>query len=119
MKISDFKNEEAIDLLADIMEPTARLLSNSKLKEAIKANKTKGEIIKLILKEGKAEIMEILAYLHREDPQKFKCTVVSITKDLFDILNDEDLKDFFTSQAQMMAKESSTSAMANTEEQKN
>lgn len=116
MRISDFKNEEALDLLADIMEPTAKLLSKPELKQAIVDGSTKGAIIKAILKEGKSEIIEILAYLHREDPKTFECNVISITKDLFDILNDEDLKDFFTSQVQMMASESSISAMANTEE---
>ena len=36
MKISDVKNEEALDLLADILEPASEIIADEEVKKAYK-----------------------------------------------------------------------------------
>lgn len=102
MKISEYKGEEAIDLLADLIAPATRILSNPQLALAVKNGKNKLEIARLIMKADKKATMEILALLAGVPVDEYECTVPSILKQLLEILSDEDLMSFFTSQAQMM-----------------
>jgi len=114
MKLTDFKDEEALDLLADILEPTARIFTDEDLKISIKNKASKIEIVKLAIKNHKSDVIEILARVDGKDPKNYSCNIITITKSLLDLLNDEELVDFFTLQGAMMEEESSTSVMANT-----
>lgn len=115
-KISEYKNEDAIDLLADIIEPTAKIFANKELKKAINNKATKIELIKVALKNNKSDLIEILARLNGVDVDEYECTVMSIITDCLSIISDKELSDFFTLQQQMMVEESSESAMESTEE---
>ena len=42
-KISEYKNEDAIELLADIFEPTAKILGDRNIAEAVRAKKNRIE----------------------------------------------------------------------------
>lgn len=114
MKITDFKNEEAIDLLADILEPVTKILGDKQIAAAVKAKSNKLVIAKLALKNHKREVVEILALCNGCEVKDYTCNIITITKDLLELLNDKELIDFFQSQQQMMANESSISAMENT-----
>lgn len=115
MKISDFKDEEALDLLADLIEPAAHIFGNEKMRDAVKAKKPALELARLSIKENKKEVIEILARLNGVPVEEYHCTIASIIKDVLDILNDKDLVDFFSSQVQMTEQTSSISVMPNTE----
>ena len=116
MKISEYKNEDALDLLCDIIEPTATILADKGLAEKIKAKATRIELIKTAIKNHKSEVIYILARLHNVPVEEFECTPTSIIADLIDIFNDEELSNFFTSQAQMMVKNTSGAVTENIEE---
>lgn len=116
MKISQFENEDALELIADILEPTSILFSDDKLVKLIKGGGTKLEAIKYALKTHKASIIEILARLDGEDPKNYHGNIVTITKDLLEIANDEELISFFMLQGQATEETSSGSVTANTEE---
>ena len=116
MKLSEYKNEDAIDLLADILEPTAKILSDKELADSVRKGASKITSIKIAMKNNKSSIVEILSRINGKSPDDYECNVITIMKDLLDILNDEALTDFFSSQQQMMEKTSSTSAMVNIEE---
>lgn len=115
MKISDFKNEDALDLLADIIDPTSRILTDIEVQNAIKGNCTRMHLVKLIIKKHKSDILEILARLDGKDPKDYSCDLISLTKSILDLLNDEVIVDFFKSQGQMMVSGSSTPATENIE----
>lgn len=116
MKLSDFENEEALDLLADIIEPAARIMGDKNVEMMTKSKKPALVIAGYALKNHKDSVIEIVAALHREDPTKVRFNTASLLKDLLDILNDRELLDLFTSQGQTTEGEPSGSATVNTEE---
>ena len=111
MKITEYKNEEALDLLADILEPVSRIFADENLAQLYKS----GQIFKLvqsILKNHPKDIVEVLARMDGVPVEEYNGTIVTMTASLLTILNDEELKPFF--QLQELTKTSSISAMANT-----
>lgn len=100
MKISDFKNEDAIELVADLIEPIGDLISIKEVQEAIQAGKSKLTIAQIMLKAGKKEVLTILATMNGTPVEEYTCNPISIFKDLMILLNDPELaefSDFFTS----------------------
>lgn len=120
MKLTDFKNEQAIDLLADIIEPTALILGDAETREVFtqvqNGKMTKVKAISKVLKKHPSEVVEILARLEGKEPDEYTCNVLALPQKVLEILNDKELADFFKSQVQMMESESSLPAMENTEE---
>ena len=115
MKLSDYKGEDGIYLLADILEPATEIVSDAKIKEAVSAKASRLYIAKLLMKDHAKSIIEIFAAIEGEDPKTYKPNIIELTKNLLDLLNDEDMLDFFTSQAQMTGITSSGSATENIE----
>ena len=113
MRITDFENEEALDLLADIIEPAAYIMADKKVPELFKEKPpifTAG----YILKNHKKSAIEIIAALHKESPEKIRFNAVTLLSDVIDLINDPVVKDLFTSQGQNMDEESSGSATEST-----
>ena len=101
MKLSDYKGEEALDVLADIIDPITRIVQDKELVESIKAvSNDKGAIAQLIkpaMKDHKKEIIEILAALERETPEDYakKMTLLSLPAKLIELFNDPDIQQLF------------------------
>lgn len=102
MNISEFKNEDAIELLADLIEPTANILSDKAIQSAFMADTNKIKLAKMCLKTHKKDVIEILAIVNGKTAETYNCTPVTILRDLLAILNDKDLVDFFVEQQAMM-----------------
>lgn len=120
MKISQFENEEALDLLVAILEPTTKIFSDEKVRKMFKNSKTKKiEIVKDIVKLHKKEIIEILAALDGKEVGEYKGNVVTMTTQILELFNDPVLNDFFSSQVQQIASASSGSHTESTEEKEN
>lgn len=113
MKISEFKDEEALDLLAELIEPAAKIFGSEAIRNAVGSKKPKLELVRIAIKEHKKEVIQILAALNGVPVEEFHCTVPSIIAQALEILNDKDLLDFFSSQEQMAEQTSSISASAN------
>ena len=94
MKLSEYKNEQALDILADILEPSAKIFSDKDVKKAFETgDKIKG--IKAAIKTHKNEIIEILAVLDGVPVAEYECNVLTLPVKLLEILNDTDLMSFF------------------------
>lgn len=100
MKLSEYKNEEALEVLADIVEPAVDIFSDKKLIEIIKAE-NKGKAISYALKEHKKSVLEILAALERKPVSEYECSVLTLPTKILEILNDKELMSFFSSQLPM------------------
>jgi len=111
MKLSDYKGEDAIELLADIIEPAIDIISDDAIRDAVRANKTRMELIKLVLKGHKKEILEIMARIDGEDPATYQPNVFVLPMRLIELLNDSDLMELFRSQTRIESDASSGSAM--------
>lgn len=118
MKLSDFENEEALDLLADIMEPAAKIMADKKVEAMFRAETPALIIAPYVLRHHKKSAIEIISALHQTTPDKLKFNAVSLLKDLIDLMNDEQVAELFTLQGQMTQDTSSGSAMGTTEDEK-
>ena len=118
MKLREFENEQALDLLADIIEPIARIMADKKVEKMVKAKKPVLVIASHILKNNKKDVIEIVATMNGADPATFKFNTVTLLKDIVDIMSDPDIVSLFTSQSQMTDSVPSGSATENTEEEK-
>lgn len=99
MKISELENEEALDLLADIIEPTVAILSDPQIKQMYSDTATKMKLAQYIIKEHKEEIITILARLDGVPRSEYRCNIFTLPMKLLEILNDEELVVFFTQTA--------------------
>lgn len=120
MKISEIKGVDAIDVIADIIDPVTAIMADIEIKKAAQAKKPTIVIVKLLLKRHKESILEILAYLRGENPKDFKPSLLELTVMLVSLINEisdnKELMSLFLSQPQMMASVSSGTVMVNTEE---
>lgn len=114
-KLSEVKNEDALDLLADIIEPAAEIMADKKVQELVKA-KNKGAIIKALIKDHKKSIIEILATLDGVPVEEYEVNLFTLPMKLLEILNDKELVNFFTLQATMEEQTSSIEPLVNTKE---
>lgn len=98
MKLSEIKGDRALDVLADIMEPLARILTDEEI------TKNNGEpkllLAKKILKGHKKEVIEILAILDGEKPETYEVNLLTLPVKLVEILNDPEIGNLFTLQGQ-------------------
>lgn len=115
-QISQIKDDDALDLLADLLEPVVEICSNEEFKKLIKSKKANRlKIAQLLLKNNKKEIMQILSIL--SDEEEYHCNTISLLSDVVNLMNDEELISFFTSQMQM-EETLSASALESTEGEK-
>lgn len=102
MKLSEYKGEQALDMLADLIEPAAAIMTDREIVSAVRANLPKIKIVKAAIKNHKPEVIEILAILDGADPKEYaeKVTLFTLPAKLLEIFNDPDLMSLFTSQGQ-------------------
>lgn len=100
MKLSEFKDEEALDLIAELIEPASKIFSNTDLRDAVRGGKSRLEIAKIAVKSNKKEVFEILCLTSGVPMEEYHCTPVSILKQFMEMIDDEELLDFFSSMAQ-------------------
>lgn len=101
MKLSQYKNEDALDLIMDIMDPVAEILGDAnfaKLAQDESANKM--TLAKEAIKNHKKAVIQILATLNGVPVEEYQGTPMSMIKDALEILSDEELTEFFISQGQ-------------------
>lgn len=103
MKLSDYKGEEALDVLADIIEPLTVILGDPEMQEL--AKQKDGAMIRYVkpmLKNHKTELIEILARLDNEPVETYreKITLVTLPLKVLEFINDPEVQNLFTSQTQ-------------------
>lgn len=123
MKLSEYRGDDALEVLAELLEPAVEILADADIAAAWRdknPNKTRGQkqlkAVSIAIKKHKEAVIAILAALDHETPDEYreKINVVTLPKKLLEVLNDKDLRNFFTSQEQTKG-EPSGSASANTE----
>lgn len=116
-RLSEYKNEEALDLLVDIMEPAAELMSDSDTVNLLYSKKAGDRMkgVKQMIKEHKGAVIEILAALEGVPVNEYECSVFTLPTRLLEILNDKELLSFFMDQQTQSSEMSSTSAMETTQ----
>lgn len=100
-KLSEYKDGEALDMMADMLDPLVSLTKNETFMRMINdKNASRLEIVQVVLRECKQEMMQILATLNGVPVEEYHCSIASIIKDMSAIFADKDFTDFFESQGQ-------------------
>nr|DAM12471.1 MAG TPA: hypothetical protein [Caudoviricetes sp.] len=100
MKITDFKGEEALDLLVNIMEPVTIIFADKAVRDAYKSQ-PKLQLVKTVVKSHMAEVLEIMAMLNGMSADEYKAaiTIPGLIRQVLELINDKELQSFLESQA--------------------
>lgn len=100
-KISEYQDGDALDLLADLLEPAVEIIGDTKVQDAYKAG-GKLRAISAAIKLHKGAVMEVMARMNDVPVKEYHCNFLTLPIMLLDLLNDDMLIGFFTEQVQMM-----------------
>lgn len=121
-KLSEFKDDEAMDVLVEILEPATNLIKNAKFKLAIRGDKEKKikpnrmEAIKIAITDNRKDIVKIMAVLNETPVEDFHYSLLTLPQMVMELFNDKELIDFFQYRGETVSQTPSGSAMENTEE---
>ena len=98
-KLSDYKGEDTIEVIANLYEPFSKILANDEVKEAFQGGGSMIKVAVETLKRCKKEVSEILLII---DPTPINGVNVffRFLGFLNDLAEDEMFSDFFTSAGQ-------------------
>lgn len=113
--LSDYRNEEALDLLVEILEPASEMMADQKVIEMLYEKGKRMEGVKLMIANHKSAVIKILAALDGCDPAEYECGFFTLPTRLIEILNDKELLTFFTEQQNQSSSKRSGSATESTE----
>lgn len=95
MKLSEYKDEQALDLLADLFEPVTEILSDEDVRTAAeKGNKAKA--ISVAIKNHKDSVIAILAILDGVPKEDYHCNVFTLPLKLIELISDPAIHQLFT-----------------------
>lgn len=114
MRLSEFSDEKALEVLADLIEPAAEIMADKAIKEAYEA-KNAAHAISVAIKNHKRAVISILATLDGTPVEEYHVNVFTLPAKLLEILNDPELTRLFTLQGQTGDAKSSGSASEKTE----
>lgn len=101
-KISDYRDEDALDLLADIMEPAVEILADETVRKTFETE-NRMKLASVAIKNHKESVMQILARLEGVPREEYHCTIFTLPAVVLEVLNDQELLGFFTAQARTMS----------------
>ena len=114
MKLSEYQGEDALDILADLIEPAGEIMSDREIGEVFKKNRFKA--IGLAIKKHKKAVIQIMATMDGVPVGEYKCNVFTLPAKILELLNDPALIQLFTYQGQTGDAKSSGSVSGNTGE---
>ena len=87
MKLSDFKGEAALDVLADIIEPLTIILADEEMQKLANSHAPTLAYVKPAIKNHKQQVFEVLARLEDVPVEEFKetCSLITLPKMLLDL----------------------------------
>lgn len=113
-KLSEIQNEEALDVLAEIIDPIIIICQDQELKKVMEKD-DKLQAVKIAIKNHKQEVLQILAVLDGESIETYKINLIQLPLKLLELFDDPDMKSFLEVQGLMNSDASSGSATVNTE----
>ena len=83
-KISEFKDDEAMDVLAEILEPAVNIGTNKDFLSAFRGNKEKKikpdrvKAIKIIINDNREDVVKIMAILNETPVEEFHYNLLTL-----------------------------------------
>ena len=101
MRLSDYKNEAALELFADMIDPVGRILSDEEVKAAFSAQPIdKAGVVKMLMKKWPTEVLEILRLIDGGDPDTWEISFLQIPVKLMELISDPEVIMLFMPQGQ-------------------
>lgn len=97
MKLSEIKGKEAIETLANLMEPVSKIAADEEIQNAVQSKQPVPIIVKKLLQGHPDEVIEVLALLDGADPKTYEPSLLSLPMKLLEVLNDEEIQTLFFS----------------------
>nr|DAO40692.1 MAG TPA: hypothetical protein [Caudoviricetes sp.] len=97
MKITDRKNEAALDLIVEILEPASKIFSDKELRKILAQREAPIKVAKYVLKNYKKEVIEMLAALKGVSCDEYEANAFQMLAEMLEVVQDEELLSFFTS----------------------
>ena len=116
MKLTEYKGEEAIEVLADILVPSVEIFSDKEVVKSLRSENPLVVTVSKVVKGHTKEVLEILAAMEHTPVEEYECPIPDIINKVMEIVNDDELKAFFTSLASTGSVKSSGDATESTEE---
>lgn len=113
-KLTEYQNEDALDLLADIMEPMVEIMNDQEVTVPAKA----GNVLKALtmaMKNHKTAFIAVMAKLEDVPVEEYKCNVLTLPKIAIELLQDKELLAFFRDALQEIGLDVLTDATENSE----
>lgn len=101
-KLSDYKGEEALELLANLIDPLSKIISDPVVADMVRSKANYMGVIKYILTNHGGALIEILALIEGEDPETYKPSVLEIPIKVLTLCNDPEFVLLFTQLGQQM-----------------
>ena len=114
MKFNEIKNEQAIELLADMFDPIMEIASDDKVVSAARAN-DKILMVKTILKEHSKAVFKLMALAEGTPIEEYECNIVTLPAKIIELFSQPEFEFLFQSQGQKTEGTSFGSATENTE----
>lgn len=95
MKLSDYKDEQALDVLADLIEPLSEILSDEKVR-SLAQNGKRFAAISIAIKNHKRAVMSAMAALDGVPVESYHCNILTLPVKIIELLNDPDVDQLFT-----------------------
>ena len=115
-KLSEYRDGEALDIIADMLGPIVAMTKNTEFMAVINNDKaTRLEMVQVALKVCQHEVIEMLAILNNVPVEEYHCSVASIMVDATSLFADKDFISFFESQSQKNSEDTFGSATGNIE----
>lgn len=93
--LTEIKGDDALDLIADMLEPATEIMSDKEVKTAY-YTKNMASAVKVAIKNHKDAVKLILALLNEEDVSTYDASVADVVKSAMQIITDKALQDLFT-----------------------
>jgi hypothetical protein len=116
MKLSEIRKYDAVETLADILEPIANILGSPETKANYEKATNRIQQVRALLKGHSKDWIQILARLDQVSEEEYDCDIFALPSRVFEVITNPMIQDFFKSQGLTMGGMSFGSATENTEE---
>lgn len=114
-KLSEIKGENALDILADLMDPISEFITDDEFIRLVK-NDVRIKAVSYAIKNHKKAVLTIMAILEGVDPDKYEPPLMRLPVMLLELLNDPELMTLFPSEQTVTSSGSATGSTEGVEE---
>lgn len=115
MKITELKNEQALEALGDMIEPATEIMSDEDIANTFRKGGKPIVAISKILKRHPKACVQILAASEGVPYEEYSCSLFQMPIKLLELINEPEVRDFLSWQANNQ--DLSGFALENTEDQ--